>query len=195
MLPRSPQHPPPPPWLRHLPPCQAVGFWGVLAATLGGPRGGFGGLGTCPPPPRRICAHPACPRSTTRAPSPRPRSRRPSRGTSSARPTRWVGRSPVWEDSPSSTGAASTSSSTWWGAARRTWKEVEKRWLLDNTEGTFLAVDEIVDGGVILESDPQQVIQRLSLRAPEPAAYGFVLFDYLAGSSERRDSADTGRHE
>ncbi|CAM9843892.1 unnamed protein product [Bubo scandiacus] len=71
-------------------------------------------------------------------------------------------------------------------------REVEKRWLLDNMEGTFLVVDEIVDGGVILESDPQQVIQRLSLRAPEPAAYGFVLFDYLAGGSERRD---TGGHE
>ncbi|NXH78369.1 COPZ1 protein, partial [Hydrobates tethys] len=46
--------------------------------------------------------------------------------------------------------------------ARR--KEVEKRWLLDNMEGTFLVVDEIVDRGVILESDPQEVIQRLSLR-------------------------------
>ncbi|KAM6042302.1 coatomer subunit zeta-2 isoform 2-T2 [Chlamydotis macqueenii] len=67
-------------------------------------------------------------------------------------------------------------------------KEVEKRWLLDNMEGMFLVVDEIVDRGVILESDPQQVIQRLSLRAPEPAAYGFVLFDYLAGGSERRDA-------
>ncbi|XP_010183097.1 PREDICTED: coatomer subunit zeta-1-like, partial [Mesitornis unicolor] len=70
-------------------------------------------------------------------------------------------------------------------------KEVEKRWLLENMEGTFLVVDEIVDRGVILESDSQQVIQRLSLRAPEPAPYGFVLFDYLAGSSERRDTGDT----
>ncbi|KFQ22977.1 Coatomer subunit zeta-1, partial [Mesitornis unicolor] len=43
-------------------------------------------------------------------------------------------------------------------------KEVEKRWLLENMEGTFLVVDEIVDRGVILESDSQQVIQRLSLR-------------------------------
>uniref|UniRef100_A0A8C3KGS3 Coatomer subunit zeta n=1 Tax=Calidris pygmaea TaxID=425635 RepID=A0A8C3KGS3_9CHAR len=43
-------------------------------------------------------------------------------------------------------------------------KEVEKRLLLDNMEGTFLVVDEIVDRGVILESDPQQVIQRLSMR-------------------------------
>ncbi|XP_064329323.1 coatomer subunit zeta-2 [Phalacrocorax carbo] len=69
-------------------------------------------------------------------------------------------------------------------------KEVEKRWLLDNMEGMFLVVDEIVDRGVILESDPQQVIQRLSLHAPEPAPYGFVLFDYLAGSSERRDAGN-----
>ncbi|XP_074418086.1 coatomer subunit zeta-2 [Larus michahellis] len=71
-------------------------------------------------------------------------------------------------------------------------KEVEKRLLLDNMEGTFLVVDEIVDRGVILESDPQQVIQRLSLRGPEPAAYGFVLFDYLAGGSEQGDTRDAG---
>ncbi|KAM6107978.1 coatomer subunit zeta-2 [Pterocles gutturalis] len=74
-------------------------------------------------------------------------------------------------------------------------REVEKRWLLDNMEGTFLVVDEIIDGGVILESDPQQVIQRLSLRIPEPAPYGFVLFDYLTGSSERRDTGDSSRRE
>ncbi|XP_064822188.1 coatomer subunit zeta-1 isoform X2 [Oncorhynchus masou masou] len=35
-------------------------------------------------------------------------------------------------------------------------KNVERRALLENMEGLFLAVDEIVDGGVILESDPQQ---------------------------------------
>ncbi|NWI32618.1 COPZ1 protein, partial [Sula dactylatra] len=46
-------------------------------------------------------------------------------------------------------------------------KDVEKRWLLDNMEGMFLVVDEIVDRGVILESDPQQVIQRLSLRVDD----------------------------
>ncbi|KAM4645422.1 coatomer subunit zeta-2 [Amazona ochrocephala] len=70
-------------------------------------------------------------------------------------------------------------------------KEVEKRWLLDNMEGMFLVVDEIVDRGVILESDPQQVVQRLSLRVPEPAPYGFVLFDYLSGSSEQKDSGNS----
>ncbi|XP_053116697.1 coatomer subunit zeta-2 isoform X5 [Hemicordylus capensis] len=35
---------------------------------------------------------------------------------------------------------------------------------------------------VILESDPQQVIQKVNFRTvPEPAAYGFVLFDYITG--------------
>uniref|UniRef100_V9LGP1 Coatomer subunit zeta n=2 Tax=Callorhinchus milii TaxID=7868 RepID=V9LGP1_CALMI len=46
-------------------------------------------------------------------------------------------------------------------------KNVEKRALLDNMEGLFLAIDEIVDGGVILESDPQQVVQRVALRADD----------------------------
>nr|XP_014335723.1 PREDICTED: coatomer subunit zeta-1 isoform X1 [Bos mutus] len=44
-------------------------------------------------------------------------------------------------------------------------KNVEKRALLENMEGLFLAVDEIVDGGVILESDPQQVVHRVALRS------------------------------
>uniref|UniRef100_A0A8C4S997 Coatomer subunit zeta n=1 Tax=Erpetoichthys calabaricus TaxID=27687 RepID=A0A8C4S997_ERPCA len=43
-------------------------------------------------------------------------------------------------------------------------KNVEKRALLENMEGLFLAVDEIVDGGVILESDAQQVVHRVALR-------------------------------
>ncbi|KAM7069194.1 coatomer subunit zeta-2 isoform 5-T7 [Molossus nigricans] len=50
-------------------------------------------------------------------------------------------------------------------------KNVEKRWLLENMDGAFLVLDEIVDGGVILESDPQQVIQKVNFRhhqAPPP---------------------------
>ncbi|EMP33786.1 Coatomer subunit zeta-2 [Chelonia mydas] len=68
-------------------------------------------------------------------------------------------------------------------------KNVEKRSLLDNLDGVFLVVDEIVDGGVILESDPQQVIQKVNFRTvSEPAAYGFVLFDYIASNSEQSES-------
>uniref|UniRef100_A0A3B5BKF9 Coatomer subunit zeta n=1 Tax=Stegastes partitus TaxID=144197 RepID=A0A3B5BKF9_9TELE len=43
-------------------------------------------------------------------------------------------------------------------------KNVERRCLLDNMEGVFLVVDEIIDGGVILESDPQQVLQKVNYR-------------------------------
>uniref|UniRef100_A0ABI8AIU4 Coatomer subunit zeta n=1 Tax=Felis catus TaxID=9685 RepID=A0ABI8AIU4_FELCA len=43
-------------------------------------------------------------------------------------------------------------------------KNVEKRWVLENMDGAFLVLDEIVDGGVILESDPQQVIQKVNFR-------------------------------
>ncbi|XP_038235279.2 coatomer subunit zeta-1 isoform X2 [Dermochelys coriacea] len=46
-------------------------------------------------------------------------------------------------------------------------KNVEKRALLENMEGLFLAVDEIVDGGVILESDPQQVVHRVAVRGED----------------------------
>ncbi|XP_011884448.1 PREDICTED: coatomer subunit zeta-1 [Cercocebus atys] len=46
-------------------------------------------------------------------------------------------------------------------------KNVEKRALLENMEGLFLAVDEIVDGGVILESDPQQVVHWVALRGED----------------------------
>ncbi|XP_051736425.1 coatomer subunit zeta-1 isoform X1 [Ctenopharyngodon idella] len=49
-------------------------------------------------------------------------------------------------------------------------KNVEKRALLENMEGLFLAVDEIVDGGVILESDPQQVVHRVALREASKTA-------------------------
>ncbi|KAL7977154.1 hypothetical protein Chor_009103 [Crotalus horridus] len=67
-------------------------------------------------------------------------------------------------------------------------KNVEKRILIDNMDGVFLLVDEIVDGGVIMESDAQQVIQKLNFRTnPEPAAYGFILFDYITSNSDHSE--------
>uniref|UniRef100_A0A8C4QIU5 Coatomer subunit zeta n=1 Tax=Eptatretus burgeri TaxID=7764 RepID=A0A8C4QIU5_EPTBU len=46
-------------------------------------------------------------------------------------------------------------------------KSFQKRVLLENMDGVLLAVDEIVDGGVILESDPNQVVQRVALRTDD----------------------------
>uniref|UniRef100_A0A8C5A8W5 Coatomer subunit zeta n=1 Tax=Gadus morhua TaxID=8049 RepID=A0A8C5A8W5_GADMO len=63
-------------------------------------------------------------------------------------------------------------------------KNVERRYLLENMEGVFLVVDEIIDGGVILESDPQQVLQKVNYKLVSEQAYGFVLFDYITGSLE-----------
>ncbi|KAM3598041.1 uncharacterized protein V6R79_012657 [Siganus canaliculatus] len=63
-------------------------------------------------------------------------------------------------------------------------KNVERRCLLENMDGVFLVVDEIIDGGVILESDPQQVLQKVNYRLTAEPAYGFVLFDYITGNLE-----------
>ncbi|KAF7651011.1 hypothetical protein LDENG_00117420 [Lucifuga dentata] len=46
-------------------------------------------------------------------------------------------------------------------------KNVERKCLLDNMDGVFLIVDEIIDGGVILESDPQQVLQKVNYKLDE----------------------------
>ncbi|XP_051894719.1 coatomer subunit zeta-1-like [Pristis pectinata] len=46
-------------------------------------------------------------------------------------------------------------------------KNVEKKSLMENMDGVMLITDEIVDGGVILESDPQQVIQKVNFRVDD----------------------------
>ncbi|XP_054161771.1 coatomer subunit zeta-1-like [Oppia nitens] len=43
-------------------------------------------------------------------------------------------------------------------------KNVEKRNLLDNLDIVILALDEICDGGIVLESDPISVVQRVALK-------------------------------
>ncbi|XP_052059236.1 coatomer subunit zeta-1-like isoform X1 [Mytilus californianus] len=46
-------------------------------------------------------------------------------------------------------------------------KNVEKRALLDNMDAVFLAVDEICDGGIILDSDATSIVQKVSLRTDD----------------------------
>ncbi|XP_061702516.1 uncharacterized protein LOC133514687 isoform X2 [Syngnathoides biaculeatus] len=52
-------------------------------------------------------------------------------------------------------------------ALPRPLKNVERRSFLENMEGVFLIVDEIIDGGVILESDAQLVLQKINYRVDE----------------------------
>ncbi|XP_018090249.2 coatomer subunit zeta-1 [Xenopus laevis] len=67
-------------------------------------------------------------------------------------------------------------------------KHVDRSSLLENMDTAFLVLDEIIDQGVILESDYQQVVQRLSFKSISEPAFGFVLFDYLTGSGEQGTS-------
>ncbi|XP_068920420.1 coatomer subunit zeta-2 isoform X3 [Petaurus breviceps papuanus] len=46
-------------------------------------------------------------------------------------------------------------------------RNIEKHSFVENMDGAFLVVDEIVDGGVILENDPQQVIQKVNFRVDD----------------------------
>jgi len=46
-------------------------------------------------------------------------------------------------------------------------KNVEKKTLLDNLDIVMLAFDEICDGGIPLEVDPQVVVTRVALRVEE----------------------------
>uniref|UniRef100_A0A8C4QES5 Coatomer subunit zeta n=1 Tax=Eptatretus burgeri TaxID=7764 RepID=A0A8C4QES5_EPTBU len=64
-------------------------------------------------------------------------------------------------------------------------KNVEKRTMLDNMAGVFLAVDEIVDGGVILESDPQEVTQRVGLKVEETALTEQTMSQVLQTAKEQ----------
>jgi len=43
-------------------------------------------------------------------------------------------------------------------------KNVEKRQMMKQLDGIFLAVDEICDRGIILEIEPNDVIDKVSIR-------------------------------
>ncbi|CAN8013494.1 unnamed protein product [Ixodes persulcatus] len=46
-------------------------------------------------------------------------------------------------------------------------KNVEKKVLLDNLDIIMLALDEICDGGIILEADPAAIVQKVALRTDD----------------------------
>ncbi|XP_033025778.1 coatomer subunit zeta-2 isoform X2 [Lacerta agilis] len=64
-------------------------------------------------------------------------------------------------------------------------KNVEKRTLVENMDGVFLVVDEIVDGGVILESDAQQVIQKLNFRVDDSSLSEHSVTQVLQSAKEQ----------
>jgi hypothetical protein len=47
-------------------------------------------------------------------------------------------------------------------------RAVEKRSLLERMDAVLLVMDEIVDGGVIMETDPGVLMQRIAMKADDP---------------------------
>lgn len=47
--------------------------------------------------------------------------------------------------------------------------QLESRNMLDNLETVMLTVDELVDGGIILEIDPQNLVNRVLMRGDDSA--------------------------
>ncbi|CAH2301854.1 coatomer subunit zeta-2 isoform X1 [Pelobates cultripes] len=71
-------------------------------------------------------------------------------------------------------------------------KNVDRSSLMENMDTVCLILDEIIDQGVILESESEKVVQRLSFKTISEPAFGFVLFDYLTGSGDHSDSRKRG---
>lgn len=46
-------------------------------------------------------------------------------------------------------------------------KNVEKRALLENLDAVFLALDEICDGGIILDADASSIVQKVAIRTDD----------------------------
>uniref|UniRef100_A0A8C5QCI2 Coatomer subunit zeta n=1 Tax=Leptobrachium leishanense TaxID=445787 RepID=A0A8C5QCI2_9ANUR len=67
-------------------------------------------------------------------------------------------------------------------------QNVDRSSLLENMDLAWLILDEIIDHGVILESESEKVVQRLSFKTISEPAFGFVLFDYLTGSGDPSDT-------
>lgn len=46
-------------------------------------------------------------------------------------------------------------------------KNVEKRALFEHMDALLLVLDEVVDGGIVLETDPTVVVQRIAIKMEE----------------------------
>ena len=62
-------------------------------------------------------------------------------------------------------------------------KNVEKRTLLECLDVVILAVDEICDGGIILEADPNAVVQRVALK-PDDIPLGEQTINQVIASAK-----------
>ena len=64
-------------------------------------------------------------------------------------------------------------------------KNVEKKYLLENMDSVFLAVDEICDNGVLMETDPAKVAQRVSFREADIPMGEQTVFDVFRSARDQ----------
>lgn len=57
-------------------------------------------------------------------------------------------------------------------ADESTWNQVDRRTLAENLDYLYLVVDELVDGGIVLESDPKAIADRVAMRDTAAEAGG-----------------------
>ncbi|ELR12508.1 clathrin adaptor complex small chain subfamily protein [Acanthamoeba castellanii str. Neff] len=57
-------------------------------------------------------------------------------------------------------------------ADESTWNQVDRRTLAENLDYLYLVVDELVDGGIVLESDPKAIADRVAMRDTAAEASG-----------------------
>lgn len=64
-------------------------------------------------------------------------------------------------------------------------RNVEKRCLMDNMDSVLLAIDEICDKGILLETDPSQVANRVNFRDQEIPLGEQTVFDVFRSAKEQ----------
>ena len=64
-------------------------------------------------------------------------------------------------------------------------KNVEKKFLLDYLDAVFLSIDEICDNGILLETDPTQIAQRVGLKETDVPFGGQTVMDVVKSAREQ----------
>lgn len=64
-------------------------------------------------------------------------------------------------------------------------KNIEKKYLLENMDSVLLAIDEICDNGILLETDPNQVAQRVSFKESDIPIGEQTVFDVIRSAREQ----------
>ena len=64
-------------------------------------------------------------------------------------------------------------------------KNIEKKYLIENMDSVLLTIDEICDQGILLESDPNQVAQRVSFKETDIPVGEQTVFDVFRSAREQ----------